>query len=283
VRVLAGLRLAVSPESDLGPRERAALLGLRSTTPAAPGEPVLSVALETRSAATTATQWPAGTAQVAWSGGRLLLRHAAFEAEIDAIASAAVVRRAGDDPTGLVTTLRTALSARLPLEGGVLVHAAAIAHRERAFLFFGPSGIGKSTLAQRSPWPVLSDELAAVLPRRGPGPPRVASAAFSEPRPADHTSAGEAPLACLIELAQGSRFQLERLDRGTALRRLLGSIVVPPGPPLWSAALKVAGDLVRETACYRMAWSLDASPFELLEARLLPLTAGSWTAESEQP
>jgi len=30
----------------------------------------------------------------------------------------------------------------------------------------------------------------------------------------------------------------------------------------------VAGDLVRETPCYRMEWSLDASPFEPLAAVL---------------
>jgi hypothetical protein len=78
----------------------------------------------------------------------------------------------------------------------------------------------------------------------------------------------EPPLACLVELAQGSRFRLEPLERNTALRRLLGSLVVPPGPPFWSAALQVAGDLVRETPCYRMEWSLDASPFEPLEAAL---------------
>jgi hypothetical protein len=84
----------------------------------------------------------------------------------------------------------------------------------------------------------------------------------------DRPSTREVPLACLVELAQGPCFHLERLGRATALRRLLGSIVVPPGPPLWAAALRVAGDLVLETPCYRMAWSLDASPFEPLEAAL---------------
>ena len=77
--VLAGLTLLVGPESSLGPRERMALLGLRSTTPAAPGGPVLTVALEPRGAATAATEeGPAGPAHVAWSRQRLLLRHAAF-------------------------------------------------------------------------------------------------------------------------------------------------------------------------------------------------------------
>ena len=266
--VVAGLRLVVEPEDGLGPRERAALLALGPTSSALPGQPVLRVALEPRGSATAAADGLGEPAEVAWNGESLLLRHAAFEAVIDATASTAVVRRHGDDPTGLVTTLRTALSARLPLEGGVLVHAAALERRGRGFLFFGPSGIGKSTLAQRSPWRVLSDELVAVLPRRGDGPPCVSGAAFGGPSPADRRSAHEPPLACLIELAQGSRFHLDRLERGTALRRLLGSIVVPPGPPLWSAALKVAGDLVRDTPCYRMEWSLAESPFEPLEAAL---------------
>lgn len=267
--VLAGLRLAFEPEDGLGPRERDVLVGLRATSRSEPGQPHLRVALETGGSATASVaDGPAGPAHVAWNGESLVLTHPAFEAVIDATVSTAVVRRHGDDPTGLVTTLRTALSARLPLEGGLVVHAAALERRGRGLVFFGPSGIGKSTLAQRSPWRVLSDELAAVLPRHGGGPPRVSSAAFPGPQPVGRRSAYAPRLACFIELAQGPRFHLERLERGTALRRLLGSIVVPPGPPLWSAALKVAGDLVRETPCYRMAWSLDASPFELLEAGL---------------
>jgi hypothetical protein len=268
VTVVAGLRLVVEPEDGLGPRERKALLALGPTSSAVPGQPVLRIVLEPRGSTTAVADGPAEPAEVAWNGEHLLLRHSAFEAVIDATASVAVLRRHGDDPTGFVTTLRTALSARLPLEGGVLVHAAALERHGKGFVFFGPSGIGKSTLAQRSPWRVLSDELAAVLPGRGDGPFRVSGAAFAGPPPVDRTSAHEPPLACLIELAHGPRFHLERLERGTALRRLLGSIVVPPGPPLWSAALEVAGDLVRHTPCYRMEWSLAESPFEPLEAAL---------------
>jgi hypothetical protein len=275
VIVLAGLRLVVEPEDGLGPRERAALAGLSSGSQQAPGSSVFTVALESRAAATAAVAAEAVPARVVWNGERLLLEHATFEAVIDAAAGAAVVRRHGDDATGLVTTLRTALSARLPLDGGVIVHAAALSRRGRAIVCFGPSGIGKSTLAARSPWRVLDDELAAVLPRRDGELRRVSSAAFPGRQESTRGSAeepDEPPLGCLVELAQGPRFHLERIERSAALRRLLGSLVVPPAPPLWSAALKVAGDLVREIPCYRMAWSLDASPFEPLEAALQSLT-----------
>jgi hypothetical protein len=266
--VLAGLRFVFEPEDGLTPRERAALLGLRPNSLAVTGQPILRVALESRTRTTAAAGAPVEPARVAWNGERLLLEHAAFEAVIDATASVARVRREGDAAAGLVTTLRTALSARLPLEGGVLVHAAALERRGKCFLFFGPSGIGKSTLARRSPWRVIADELAAVLPCRGGGPPRVSSAEFLGAKPPGGAPLEEPQLACLIELAQGPHFRLEPLERDKALRRLLGSLVVPPGPPLWSAALKVASDLVRETPCYRMEWSLGASPFEPLEAAL---------------
>ena len=81
-------------------------------------------------------------------------------------------------------------------------------------------------------------------------------------------STPEPDLACLIELAQGPRFRLERLEPEMAVRRLLGSITVPPVPPLWAAALAVIGDLVRDVPCHRMEWSLDESPFDLLIAAL---------------
>jgi hypothetical protein len=272
VTALAGLRLLVEPEDDLGPRERDILRTLGSTPSSAAGPPVLRIALEPRGPTATPEAGPAEPARVSWSGDRLLLSHEAFEATVDATARSAVVRRHPDDATALVTTLRAALSARLPLEGGVLLHAAALVHGGACLVFFGPSGIGKSTLAERSPWPVVSDELVAVLPRQSGQARRVSSAAFPEPPPdGAATPAPETRLSCLVELAQTPRFRLERLDRRTALRRLLGSIVVPPGPPLWSAALGVAGDLVRETPCYRMGWSLDADPFALLDPILANL------------
>jgi hypothetical protein len=270
VIVLSGLGFTFEPEDALHPAEREMLRALerpRGTTGTEP--PLVRVRLEGRGEVIPPREAPAQPARLAWNDGRLLLRHASFEAVVDPGTGEAVVRRDPGTTVGLITTLRTALSARLPLEGGLAIHAAGLERGGRGLAFFGPSGIGKTTLALRSPWPMLSDELVALLPRRGGEPYRVSGTAFRRPFPGGPApSTPEPHLACLIELAQGPGFRLERLEPRAALRRLLGSITVPPGPPLWTAALAVAGDLVHDVPSYRMAWSVDESPFDLLAEAL---------------
>ncbi len=58
--------------------------------------------------------------------------------------------------------LRLIYSYYLILEGGFLIHAAAVAKREMGYVFFGPSGSGKSTIATLSDVASLSDELAVI-------------------------------------------------------------------------------------------------------------------------
>ncbi len=264
--VVAGVRFDV--EGALDPAERESLRWAARDTAAHAGRPSFRVRLERRPTAAPDDASPA-PARVEWDGARLRLAHARFEAEIDAAAATAVVRRDEGSAAGLVTTLRTAASARLPLHGGVLVHAAALAPDGAGLVFFGPSGIGKSTLAARSPWPVLSEELVAVVPSPGTDDGWCVSGAAL---PASEAEADvvtrEVPLAALVELAQGPRFGLERLDPAAGLRRLLGSIAVPEAPPLWRAAVAVSAVLARSVPCYRMAWSLDEPPFGPLAARL---------------
>lgn len=64
------------------------------------------------------------------------------------------------------------LSAYLLLAaGGVMLHSAAISFDQRAVIFFGPSGTGKTTVSRfcdELGHQVLSDELNAILPADGP-------------------------------------------------------------------------------------------------------------------
>ena len=150
-----------------------------------------------------------------------------------------------------------------------MLHAAGLERGGSGLVFFGRSGIGKTTLAAHSPWPVLSDELVAVLPPLRPNEPsRICGTPFRKPVPGPRPSLEAPGLRALVELAQGPRFVLERLDARLALRRLMSSAAVPAAPPVWSAALSVIGRLVREVPCYRMAWSLDEPPFDGLAEAL---------------
>lgn len=198
-------------------------------------------------------------AMVRFEEGRVRLIHAAFAAEIDPLGSEARLYRARPSAVGVLTTLRTTLSCLLPLAGGLPVHAAAVGLDNQGLVFFGPSGAGKSTLAGLSPFPVLSDELVAIVKA---APFAVSTTGFC--RTPTTAVAGTLPLRALIELDKGPRFRIERLAQRESVRRLIGVASVPGVPPLWSRALEVIGDLARAVPCYRMAWSPAEPPWSLL-------------------
>jgi hypothetical protein len=195
--------------------------------------------------------------------GRVRLSHAAFTAEIDPLGSEARLYRARPSVVGVLTTLRTTLSCLLPLAGGLPVHAAAVGTGGHGLVFFGPSGAGKSTLAGLSPFPVLSDELVAIVKAE---PFAVSTTGFC--RTPTTAVAGMLPLRALIELDKGRRFRIEVLAPREAVRRLIGVASIPGVPPLWSRALEVIGNLARGVPCYRMAWSPAEPPWPLLQEAL---------------
>ena len=257
---LAGFPFRIEPEESLTAAEGDALRSLADSGPAREqaGRPAFRITLEPGPTVRPAA--PAA-ARVSWAAGLCLLEHAAFRAEIDPFRREARVLRGDASALGLVTTLRTALACWLPLEGGLVLHAAGLEHLGHGVVFFGPSGAGKTTLASRSPWPVLSDELVAVI-SGGPHAFRIRGTPFRKAPAGSAALLVEEPaLRALVELDKGPSLALTRLERPAALRRLIGSAAVPAAPPVWSEALAVMGRLAREVPCYRMAWSLEEPPF----------------------
>ncbi len=59
--------------------------------------------------------------------------------------------------------LRYVLSRQLLNRGGLLLHASALVRGERAWIFAGASGVGKTTISQNLPGRVLGDEAVAVI------------------------------------------------------------------------------------------------------------------------
>jgi hypothetical protein len=262
----AGLVFEVLPDARVLDVERAALARLEAAgAEERPSVRIEIVAREPWSGEDQALR-PRGTpAVLRCVDGRLFSSHASFTAEIDPFAGRALLHRREERSYPLLAVVRTAIVGCLPVAGGLPVHAAGIVADGRGLVFFGPSGAGKSTLAGTSEFPVLSDELVAVLPGR---PFRLLPSGFWGEAASSSGPAAGAPLAALVEIARGPSFRLEKLAPSEGAVRLTGSLPVPFAPPLWARALPVLARLVAEVPVYRMEWSPSEPPLARLAALL---------------
>ncbi len=264
-----GVRFSVGPEAALIPAERDAIGRLDGDDGDDAQAPVRIELVEappwTSDDPTLFPQWEPAVQR--WSDRRLLCSHRSFTAEIDPFSARARLHRREERAYPLEAVIRTAMLARLPLVGGLPLHAAGVVAEGRGVAFFGPSGAGKTTVAATSPFPVLSDELVVAAPGH---PFDLVRSGFWGEGPA-RGRASPAPLALLVDLAKGPAFRLVSLRPAEAAGRVLASTPVPLAPSLWSRALAVVAALVREVPVYRMEWTPADPPWE----RLAEVLAGA--------
>jgi len=276
--VLGGLPFEIVPEGRLSDAEREVVAGLLppgspSATLATRAEPFVVELVEGPVAPTADPSAPEraiddAPAAVSWDGDRVRVRHRRLEAELDPFSGRGWLRRDTSVGWPLEVTLRTALAARLPFEGGLPLHAAGlVVGGGRGVAFFGPSGAGKSTLAAASPHPVLSDEMIAIVPGGANGYRLTATGTWGTHGRGEALS-GAFPLAGVCALDRGPETRIDHLDPLAALRGLIPSTLVPPGPPLWSAALGVIGRVARQVPAYRLTWSPAHPPWTALDQAL---------------
>jgi hypothetical protein len=266
-----GVLFDVDPPDALTEAERAAVARLGPASPGPSEEPfrirLVDTPPWTSDDRTLFPRWEPAVQR--WVDGKLLASHLSFTAEIEPLESRARLHRRETRAYPLEAVVRTAMMARLPLVGGLPLHAAGVIADGRGLAFFGVSGAGKTTLAETSPHPVLSDELVAL----GPGdPPRLVRSGFWGEGRGPERATG-APLAALVALDRGPSFDLERLGPSDAVRRLVSALPVPLAAPLWSRALAVAAGMVSRVPVYRMAWAPDEPPWDRLAAAALPPAA----------
>jgi hypothetical protein len=264
-----GVLFDVDPEDALTEAERHALERLEDGRPCPSEEPFLIELVETppwtSDDPSLFPRWEPAVQR--WVDGKLLTSHRSFTAQIEPVAARARLHRREERAYPLEAVVRTAMVARLPLVGGLPLHAAGVVAEGHGLAFFGASGAGKTTLADTSPHPVLSDELVAV----GPGnPPHLVRSGFWGEGQGSARSPG-APLAALVALDRGPSFELEPLSAMNAVRHLVAALPVPLAAPLWSRALAVAGALVLRVPVYRMTWTPRDPPWERLAEALASL------------
>jgi hypothetical protein len=262
----------VSPEAALVPAEREAIGRLDCDEGGGGGEPFLIELAEappwTSDDAALFPRWEPAVQR--WAAGRLLCSHRSFTAEIDPFRGRARLYRCEERAYPLETVVRTAMMARLPLVGGLPLHAAGVVMDGAGVAFFGPSGAGKTTVAAHSPFTVLSDELVAVVPAGPFGLVRSGFWGEGHGKPA-----APAPLRLMLDLAKGEALRLTRLRPAAAAGRVVGSVPVPLAPPLWSAALAVVARLVQRVPVYRMEWTPAEPPWGRLAGILAAATSPS--------
>jgi len=162
--------------------------------------------------------------------------------------------------SALVRVLSYIIMQVLPRRGeGLLVHGAGVLIQERAHLFFGASGRGKSTVAglARRVGRVLTDE--NVIIRKSVAGFRLYSTPFwglSTPASDIHSiGRADAPLVALYALEHSPNFELERLSQGRATMALLTSEKVATERNTSAEAwLEMVSEIVKQVPTYRLGF-----------------------------
>lgn len=163
---------------------------------------------------------------------------------------------------------RILVAYRLLSQGHLLVHSAAIAGPEGAYLFPGASGDGKTTLSRlalEEGRTVLSDDSNALL-HTAAGPRVVALPFGGELR--DRRPPTEAyPALGLATLAKSESHRLEALPRSAAVAKLVGCAPFVNGDPHRREALfETAERLTRELPARRLSFAKRGGFWPLLSA-----------------
>jgi hypothetical protein len=200
--------------------------------------------------AEVASRWSGPFARLAGADGTLSIEGAGFRGAFDERSARGWITQP-PDPAPLETFLTAIYAGRLLREGGFFLHAAAIVKPEGAYVFFGPSESGKTTVAELVGEGVITDEITAIR-REGDGY-RVSSVPWRGQRLS-------APLAGLFRLQKAGETSFTGLAPVQALRQLLPSVFFSSAN--WAEVarfLEIGGELVTRVPCYEMHFTPDRS------------------------
>ncbi len=164
----------------------------------------------------------------------------------------------------------------LAFRGGVICHAAAAVMEERAFVFAGVSGAGKTTLSRQLvagglDGCLLSDDRVILSHGAAEGDAREGAreriVAWGTPWHGDAEIAlnASAPLAGLLFLVQAEVDEIVPIATGGAMRRLMPMVSCPwYDPDRLPPTLDTCARVVENTPCYELRFTKTGDLVELL-------------------
>ena len=186
-----------------------------------------------------------------------------FRAVLDPRARRGRIRQTAN-PYSIDTLLRIVHTLALAPEGGLLLHAASAVHRDRALVFAGASGAGKTTLSRLAPGgaAVLTDEVSYVR-REGEGYVAHGTPFAGElARPGENT---RAPLAGIYLLRHADENTLEPVPPAEAARAILSNVLFfAEDPALVKSVFAAAVELAGRVPVFRLGFVPDGRVWELL-------------------
>jgi hypothetical protein len=168
-------------------------------------------------------------------------------------------------PYAIDTLLRIVHSIALVSDGGFLLHAASAIRDNRAFLFAGISGAGKTTLTRLAPPDVkiLTDEISYVRKEGTDFHAYGTPFAGELGRPGENISA---PVQVLFLLEKGPRCRLDYVYAGAATRALLRNILfLTQDSELVYRLFETAISFVSRVPVRRLVFTPDERAWGLIE------------------
>lgn len=168
------------------------------------------------------------------------------------------------DPIALDGLIRMLFGNLLLRRGGALIHSSCVVSRDAAWVFFGPSESGKSTIVSLCPGAcVVADELTALTTDVLTGVHTAHSTPFGGKwRPAAWSP--PAALAALFSPVKDRTVRFERIPPAAAAGLLIPNIVLHPGidPSAPAAALDFSALLAESLPFFKMEFALSTNIME---------------------
>lgn len=191
------------------------------------------------------------------------IRRGDFDVEVNLDSGRGCIRQ-DLNPYGLNTILRIVHTLYLSLAHGFLLHAASAVRNNRAFVFSGVSGAGKTTISRCAAQDVvlLTDEISYIRPSGGQ------YSAWGTPFAGEMGTPGaniSAPVAKLFFLEKGPENRIDDMDRSEALRLLLrNTLFFSNDEEAVRAVFESACAFLERVPAQRLTFVPDASAWELI-------------------